>query len=351
MHNYHTYLYPNRLVAYLDSVAPETFRMFYQRPLIIYKGVDNLIQIDLRNQDQKKVISTNTLVITVLDPRTQLRVLSSDFTRNTNGTYETTLSETDLSGFSSGNYEFTLILEERQITDQGYVLLSSRVCYSDSQFDARGILELRDNVQGEIYDSFEIKHFKKVSPASVGETGPNRFESSVIETGSMAGPTKNSHTFQIYANNYTGSIDFQVSQDSDPRPGDWATLDSVTVVNQDSFYVNFEGIYKWFRVVHIPNSAFSVGEFVVQQSILNAYSVSIRNGGLGYQVGNVITISGSQLGGESPTNDLVITVASVNTIGAIQTISWSGLSYNGVKTYVVLGELTSVGTIDKILYR
>ncbi len=74
--------------------------MFYQRPLIIYKGVDNLIQIDLRNQDQKKVISTNTLVITVLDPRTQLRVLSSDFTRNTNGTYETTISETDLSGFS-----------------------------------------------------------------------------------------------------------------------------------------------------------------------------------------------------------------------------------------------------------
>jgi hypothetical protein len=126
MHNYHTYLYPNRLVAYLDAVAPETFRMFYQRPLIIYKGVDNLVQVDLRNQDQKKVTSTNTLVISVLDPRTQLRVLSSDFIRNANGTYETTISEDELLDFNSGNYEYTLILEERQVTAEGYILLSSK---------------------------------------------------------------------------------------------------------------------------------------------------------------------------------------------------------------------------------
>lgn len=351
MHNYHTYLYPNRLVAYLDAVAPETFRMFYQRPLIIYKGVDNLIQIDLRNQDQKKVTSTNTLVITVLDPKTQLRVFSSDFTRNANDTYEAVISESDLFEFSPGNYEFTLILEQRQVTDAGYVVLSSRVCYSDSQYDARGTLELRDSVQGEIYDSFEIKKFKKVSPSSVGEIGPNRFESSVIETGSMGGPTKTFHTFQVYANNYTGSIDFQVSQDSDPRPNEWTTLESVTAVNQNSFYKNFEGIYKWFRVVHIPNSAYGVGEFVVQQSILNTYSVNIRNGGIGYKGGDTITISGSLLGGESPTNDLVITVLTINTAGTIQTISWSGLSYNGVKTFVVLGNLSTAGTIDKVLYR
>jgi len=351
MHNYHTYLYPNRLVAYLDAVAPETFRMFYQRPLIIYKGVDNLIQIDLRNQDQKKVTTTDILVITVLDPRTQLRVLSSEFTRNANGTYETRILETELIDFNPGNYEFTLVLEHRDSVDGGYVVLSSRVCYSDSQFDARGVLELRDSVQGEIYDSFEIKKFKKVSPSSVGEIGLSRFESSVIETGSMAGPTKNFHTFQIYANNYTGSIDFQVSQDSDPRPNEWTTLESITAVNQDSFYINFEGIYKWFRVVHIPNSAYSVGEFVVQQSILNTYSVSVRNGGLGYKGGDVITISGSLLGGESPTNDLTITVNTVNTAGTIQTVSWAGLSYNGVKTFVVLGNLSTAGTIDKVLYR
>ncbi len=351
MHNYHTYLYPNRLVAYLDAVAPETFRMFYQRPLIIYKGVDNLVQVDLRNQDQKKVTSTNTLVISVLDPRTQLRVLSSDFIRNANGTYETTISEDELLDFNSGNYEYTLILEERQVTAEGYILLSSKVCYSDSQFNARGVLELRDSVQGEFYDGFEIKKFKKVAPSSVGETGQDRYESAVIETGSIAGPSKNFHTFQIWSNNYTGSIDFQASQDSDPRPGDWVTLKSITAVNQDSFYVNVTGIHKWLRVVHIPNSAHAVGEFVVQQSILGTYSVSIRNGGMGYKVGDVINISGSLLGGETPTNDLSITVSTVNPNGIIQTISWTGSSYNGVKTFVVLGNLSTVGTVDKILYR
>lgn len=325
--------------------------MFYQRPLIIYKGVDNLIQIDLRNQDQKKVTSTDTLVITVLDPRTQLRVFSSDFTRNANGTYETVITDVDLLDTTSGNYKFTLVLENRQISAEGYTVLSSRVCYSDSQFDAHGTLEIRDNVQGEFLDSFEMKKFKKVSPSSVGEIGSDRFESSIIDTGSITGPTKNFHTFQIYSNQYTGSIDFQASQDADPRPSDWVTLKSVTAVNQDSFYVNLEGIYKWLRVVHIPNSAYSIGEFVVQQTILNSYNVDIRNGGIGYKVGDTITISGRRLGGESPTNDLTITVTKVNSRGTIEIISWSGISYNGVKTFVVLGNLNTAGTLDKILYR
>jgi len=72
---------------------------------------------------------------------------------------------------------------------------------------------------------------------------------------------------------------------------------------------------------------------------------------MGYKVGDVINISGSLLGGETPTNDLSITVSTVNPNGIIQTISWTGSSYNGVKTFVVLGNLSTVGTVDKILYR
>jgi hypothetical protein len=55
------------------------------------------------------------------------------------------------------------------------------------------------------------------------------------------------------------------------------------------------------------------------------YSVTVASGflGTGYAVNNTIKILGTALGGVTPTNDLVITVASVST-GAISSITWAG---------------------------
>jgi hypothetical protein len=240
-------------MAYLDQVASETHRMFYQRPLIIYKGVNNLVQVDLRNQDQKRVNNVaDILVITILDPRSQLRVLTKDFTSSGSGLYEVTISEREIDDFTTGSYEFSLVLETRQGLNTGYNVYRSRLCYSDSQFGSKGILELRGSVQGEFVDSYEIKNFAKVSPQSVGEANPSRYESSVIDTGSMGGPSKPTHTLQFYTQGYSGSIDIQTAQDNDPRPNEWTTLRSITASNYNSFYVNFSGIYRWIRIVHTP---------------------------------------------------------------------------------------------------
>jgi hypothetical protein len=79
--------------------------------------------------------------------------------------------------------------------------------------------------------------------------------------------------------------------------------------------------------------------------------VSIGSPGKGYAVGDVILVKGDRLGGETPTNDLTITVEAVDTQGIITDISWIGLSYNGVRTFVLSGETSGIGSLDEILYR
>jgi hypothetical protein len=58
--------------------------------------------------------------------------------------------------------------------------------------------------------------------------------------------------------------------------------------------------------------------------ILGGYRAIIANGGTGFAVDNVITISGTAVGGVSPANDIIITVAAVDTNGAITSISLAG---------------------------
>ena len=84
---------------------------------------------------------------------------------------------------------------------------------------------------------------------------------------------------------------------------------------------------------------------------MSSYNVALGNSGLGYSVGDVFTISGSRLGGESGTNDLVVTVLSVDSSGRISDFSYTGIAYPGVRTFVIDAEEPLMSKIDKILYR
>lgn len=66
----------------------------------------------------------------------------------------------------------------------------------------------------------------------------------------------------------------------------------------------------------------------------NAYTVSVANGGVGYQANETITILGTFLGGVSPANDCVITIGSVSASGAITGASAGGTPEYNSKIYI-----------------
>jgi hypothetical protein len=60
--------------------------------------------------------------------------------------------------------------------------------------------------------------------------------------------------------------------------------------------------------------------------LTGAYSASISNSGFGYSVNDRIKILGTDIGGNSPTHDLIIKITSVNSTGGIITVEEVGFS-------------------------
>jgi hypothetical protein len=71
------YIYPN--TAEVQVFDPAIFttrnRVVYSRPIKVYQGVDNPIQVIIRNQDQKKVnITGYTVQAAIQDPTTKVTI-------------------------------------------------------------------------------------------------------------------------------------------------------------------------------------------------------------------------------------------------------------------------------------
>lgn len=354
------YLYPNKLDVFTslsDSWSTERYRKVYNRNLKIFRGVDNRIDIQVRNSDQKTSnITGSVLVFNLIAQDTKDLVLQKDFTDMdlTTGKVTVTLTATELLDLSNGFYNYSIIKETRTNVDSTDYKVTSRIpLYVDSQYGATATLEISGDVYGGLADSEVINTFNYTNPQTQGETTPPAWYTSAIIDAKPS--TQNSvplHTFQFYSTNYTGTVLIQANLDNQggtPRETKWFTVSTVDLSTEK--YKNVQGKYNWFRIKHTPTHSANNAQFTIAQTILLNYQVSIYNPGSGYQVGDTITILGSNLGGESPTHNLIITVVSTTASGAISGISWTGVSYNGVKTFVLYGAADNSGTIDKILYR
>jgi hypothetical protein len=354
------YLYPNKIDVFTNMLADwttERYRRVYNRNLKVYHSVDNRIDLQVRNADQKAAtIAGTALVFNIITREGKDLVFSKDCVINSNtlGRAYVTISASEMTALDLGLYNYSITQEVRTSIDNNNYTVSSRTpLYQDSQYGTIGVLEVSGDVLGDGEQSLEINKFKYVNPATTGYTDPAHYISSIVDTVGNTQVAQSLHTFQFYfSNNYTGNIRIQGSLDEGGTPDVWTDLSNFDVTDQNSpVYQNVVGKYNFLRIKHYPSRTSNIAEFVVTQTIFGYYEVFIREGGRGYHVGDVITIVGRSLGGETPGQDLTITVTTVNTVGRITGISHTGVSYNGVKTYVVNGELPTSGTIDKILYR
>jgi len=118
------YLYPN--TAEVQVFDPTIFttrnRQVYSRPIKVYQGIDNPIQVILRNQDQKKIALTNEsgdplyyVQAQIQDPINQLTVVSYDvnFTADgyTNGYGSFSIEKIVIDDLEQRLYKLTFTLE------------------------------------------------------------------------------------------------------------------------------------------------------------------------------------------------------------------------------------------------
>jgi hypothetical protein len=326
----------------------------YNRNLKIYRSVDNRIDIQVRNSDQKASnITGSTLVFNLVTRETKDLIFQKDFSAMdlTTGKVTVILTEHELLDIDPGFYEYSIIKEVRETVDSTDYKVTSRIAmYMDSQYDTLGTIEVLGDVLGEVTPSVTVDKFEYINPFTAGSEDPKIYISSIIDTNPTFNSAGTLHTFQFYSSNYRGTVTIQGSLDEQgATPHNWVDISTVDLTTQR--YKNITGKYNWFRIKHLPTQSSSTATFTIAQTMLLNYTVDVGNAGKGYEIGNTILIPGNKLGGELGTNDLTITVSAVDGIGGITNITWTGLSYNGVKTFVLADTNIVVGSLDKVLYR
>ena len=190
------YLYDNTIPVYFDSGIGSDYRRqdkMYERLLKFYKGINNDVQFQFYNHDNKKVnIGQHTIKFNLLDKENKSTKVSQDLTivDSIKGIAKLSLTESQVRDLTSQFYNYSL-----QVTDDGET--NTKIVYAGTDFDSSGTAEVISGIYPEFVNSTTISSFT-VDGANL--------KSSAIS----ADPVKNSnqavHTVQFDLDDFTGTI-------------------------------------------------------------------------------------------------------------------------------------------------
>lgn len=261
------YLYPNKIDVFTNALASwttERYRRVYNRNLKIYRSVDNRIDLQVRNSDQKSAnINNSTLVFNIITREGNDLVMSKDCTivSSSSGKVYVTLTPAELYSLDLGFYNYTITQEVRTALDgtayiigNEYKVTSRTTMYQDSQYGAIATLEVSGDVLGHGEQSIIVDKFEYINPATTGNTDARYYTSSYIDAIGNTQVAQSLHTFQIYSTNYTGTVKIQGSLSEGGTPNVWTDISTLTLTATNQTYANVVGKYNFFRIRHYPTA-------------------------------------------------------------------------------------------------
>jgi hypothetical protein len=245
-----SYLYPNRIQLLADLAGFTTeYTNVYQRTVKIYNGIDNTLEFDIKNADQKRIdLSTFSMI--------ELNVMDMSGNALPNSPYAITpLNQITSKGLAS------VVIPEEDLADLNHQHFTYSVTavkngadvmlYADSKFGAKGKIELvgdalptfRDEIvydrfSGEIDFAGNVKNHTSAIPCKFYEAVPTE-----------------SMSFEIAMTDYIGTIYIEGTKDSTISVESFRNADrlqSWTTSVATSTPVSFEvavGMFNYFRVV------------------------------------------------------------------------------------------------------
>jgi hypothetical protein len=151
-----SYLYPNRIELLADVAGFTTeYTNVYQRTVKIYNGVDNVLEFDIKNADQKRIDLTtlSSLSLNVMDSQ-GTALSNSPYTVTataTKGIAKVVIPEDDLLELSPQFLKYSVTA--RDTTGNNIIL------YADSRFGAVGTIQLIGDATPTFRDDAVYKTF------------------------------------------------------------------------------------------------------------------------------------------------------------------------------------------------
>jgi hypothetical protein len=253
------YLYPNKIDVFTNTLASwqtERYRKVYNRNLKVYRSVDNRIDLQVRNSDQKAAsVNNSTLVFNIITRDGKDLILSKDCVMIADDTVNkikgrsyVILTAVEMLEFETGMYNYSVTQEIRTAVDgsayipgNNYQVTSRTPMYQDSQYGALGTLEVSGDALGEVEESILVDKFLLLDPATTGYTETKFYTSSIIDTLGHTQVPQSLHTFQIYSTNYTGTVKIQGSLCEGGTPNFWTDIETLKLSNATKTYQNVVG--------------------------------------------------------------------------------------------------------------
>jgi len=249
------YLYQNNLdvILDLDSTLRGVNQVMYQRDLKIQKGIKNKVRVQFKNSDQKRIhiSNTQTFVFSMFDAINQRLLIEKNLevleeTTSTRGLALLTLSESDTADLDRSSYQYTIKILD---SDGSYLPV-----YSNTYYGMAGTLYLNNDTVPVLQPSQEVSVFQKSYNA---QTQLWEHKSRAVQAHPEFNGNTALHTVAVYLTNYRGTISFQATLNNTPDYLDkFATLETRTYNGFTGIdYVNFNGVYSYVQVMHVPNVA------------------------------------------------------------------------------------------------
>lgn len=362
------YLVPNKITVTTDRVGFNTeYRQVYQRQLKLYKGIDNALQIDVRNSEQRKQdVVGNDIIIKFFDAEQKnLFTVSGSAISAQPGQMSATISKETIADIDP-----QMLRMAAYLTDGN----EQRIIYIDGQFELFGNVQLLDGYNdklgfGEIIDVAKVFNF---------EWDRQQFLSEIVKFGNYL----NDDYSTTLDSSVIGSVEIEVVPNADdPYEGfvnvyatndkstsfgtQWTLIDSVEIpAGGASVTKVIENTgYRYMRFGYEKSSTAANNATFDIEKLGSTYTiVGIPDGGRQFDIGDKIKVLGTSLGGTSPANDAIITVTAIQgpIYGSLPSYTRSILSatiageaslMTADRTYTSVAGIGFTGKVDKVIVR
>lgn len=249
------YLYPNRINVVADvAIFPVRYNIVYQNTIKIYQGVDNVITIDVKNTDQKRIdIDAMDLKMCVQDIYGK-EFLTVDLDPSaTQGLATATITEQDLEHIPPQYLQFSIYRLNEDDT--------KTIFYADTQFGAKGKMQLIENP---LNVGTPPRYITRFNPITFINPSPQYtiYYSDAVDIrlpNYLAADTADTFDLDINFSGLEGSVIVEYTKETVIGANiEWTTLDTFNVVPATTTlsltytYPDYSREANWLRIQYQP---------------------------------------------------------------------------------------------------
>ncbi len=253
------YLVSNRTFIISDEAGQITeFDPVYKRQLVVYRGIDNVLEFQLLNSDQKPIDlnqftlqdsnDTATVFFTAFyENQRQIiqregEIISGDDSAVNRGLFTVTITGNDLLNVKSQYLSYTVILQDSHGRQ--------RITYTDTGFGQKGTILVSTDAFPGPAKTYSVTNFL---PYDSDEQNDEWYSEWITAEPALNGNAA-LHTVAIYSDGYAGDIIVQGTLenivDDNAEAVSWVDIDTVSFdgsSESEPVPVNFNGVFSFLR--------------------------------------------------------------------------------------------------------